>query len=157
MGDSATLSLIKDKLKEYNINASKVIFEVTESIAINNITLAAEFLSQLQKLGCQTALDDFGAGYSSFSYLKDLPVNFVKFDGSYVQNLTSDSVKRAIVVAMNDVAHALGRKTIAEFVEDQKTLNELQTIGIDYCQGYYTGKPRNLDSTAPGNVVYLRK
>ncbi|MDH5218304.1 MAG: EAL domain-containing protein, partial [Gammaproteobacteria bacterium] len=105
--------------------------------------------------GFKTALDDFGVGYSSFSYLKDLPVDLVKIDRSFVQNLTNDKVKRAIVSSMNDVAHALGKETVAEYVEDKKTADFLTSIGIDYCQGYYIGKPGHLKSEKLDNVVYL--
>lgn len=156
VGDSKTLELIESKIRDLSLPANKLLFEVTESIALSNINLASDFLLKLKQLGCQTALDDFGAGYSSFSYLKDLPVDFVKLDGSYIKRITRDKVKRAIVVAMNDVAHALGKKTIAEFVEDVETLEELKAIGLDYCQGFYTGKPK-LVAAEPENVVYLHK
>ena len=156
VGDSNTLELIERKIKEYSLPANKLLFEVTETIALSNINVASDFLSKLKQLGCYTALDDFGAGYSSFSYLKDLPVDFVKLDGSYIKQITKDPVKRAIVVAMNDVAHALGKKTIAEFVEDGKTLQALKDIGIDYCQGFYTGEPKLVVSESK-NVVYLHK
>lgn len=156
VGDNKTLETIESMIKEYKISADRLLFEVTESIALNNIGLASDFLLKLKQLGCQTALDDFGAGYSSFSYLKDLPVDFVKLDGSYIRQIHRDKVKRAIVVAMNDVAHALGKQTIAEFVENSQSLEELREIGIDYCQGFYTGKP-TLFSSKSQNVVYLRK
>ncbi len=156
VGDNQTLDLIESTIESLGLSADRILFEVTESIAISNLNLASEFLLKLKKLGCYTAIDDFGAGYSSFAYLKDLPVDFVKLDGSYIHQIHRDKIKRAIVVAMNDVAHALGKRTIAEFVESEDALLELKKIGIDYCQGFYTGKPE-LIAPKPGNIVYLRK
>jgi len=156
IGNNFSLDLIKEEATRNNISPKNVIFEVTESGAISNLNQAATFLSTLQNFGFKTALDDFGAGYSSFTYLKDLPVDFVKLDGSFVRNLSKDPVRKAIVVAMNDVAHALGKKTVAEFVEDNKTFNILREIGIDYSQGFYTGKPGAMVTGAP-KVVYLHK
>ena len=89
---------------------------------------------------------DFGVGYSSFSYLKDLPVDYLKIDGSFVRGITTDSVKQAIVKSMNDVAHALGKLTVAEFVEDQATFDLLRDTRVDYCQGYAVGRPQLLSS-----------
>ena len=155
IGDSDSLAFIKQKMQEHKIDPQKIIFEVTETNAIGNLEVAKRFLIQLRDIGFSTALDDFGSGYSSFTYIKDLPVDYVKLDGSFVTNICNDKVKKAIVVAMNDVAHAIGKKTVAEFVEDRATLNELREIGIDFCQGYYTGKPNALDAK-PSNVVYLQ-
>lgn len=155
IGDQSILSLIEKELDQNGVNPNNVIFEVTENNAIHNLNAAVDFLRKLQSLGFKTALDDFGVGYSSFSYLKDLPVDLVKIDRSFVQNLTNDKVKRAIVSSMNDVAHALGKETVAEYVEDKQTADFLSSIGIDYCQGYYIGKPGNLKSEKLDNVVYL--
>ncbi|MDH5259595.1 MAG: GGDEF and EAL domain-containing protein, partial [Gammaproteobacteria bacterium] len=152
--NEGALHFIQDQMCRFNINPMQIIFEVTESNAINQLDKAADFLQGLNTLGFKTALDDFGVGYSSFGYLKDLPVDYVKLDGSFVQNLGNDRVKAAIVKAMNEVAHALGKKTVAEFVEDATTLASLREIGVDYCQGYYTGKPVSvLDK--PSNILYL--
>ncbi|WP_455203255.1 EAL domain-containing protein, partial [Kaarinaea lacus] len=92
-------------------------------------------------LGCQTALDDFGVGYSSFTYLKDLPVDFVKIDGSFVRNMQKDVLQYTMVRSMNDIAHALGKMTVAEYVDSEDCLDKLQEIGVDFVQGYYTGEP----------------
>jgi len=154
--DSSTLDYIKEQLIIYQLPPENIIFEVTENSAISHLSIAAEFLTKLKKIGFVTALDDFGVGYSSFTYLKDLPVDIVKIDGSFVQNLNNDPVKNAIIMAMNDVVHAMGKKTVAEFVEDQLVLDQLRSIGVDYCQGYYTGRPGTTASSM-SNVVYLRK
>jgi len=154
--DENTLKFIETQMHDFHIDPSQVIFEVTESSAINQLERAAAFLQNLKQLGFNTSLDDFGAGYSSFSYLKDLPVDYVKFDGSFVQNLGNDKVKVAIVRAMNEVAHALGKSTVAEFVEDARTLSVLREIGVDYCQGFYTGRPVSIEETRD-NVHYLNK
>lgn len=148
------IHFIENQLCQYGIDPSKIIFEVTESSAISQLSNAATFLNNLRRLGFKTSLDDFGAGYSSFSYLKDLPVDYVKLDGSFVQNMSSDKVKVAIVRAMNEVAHALGKETVAEFVEDAKTLEVLKNIGVDYCQGFFTGKPQSVEEKVT-NVHYL--
>jgi len=155
IGDAGSLAFIKGKSQEYKIDPQKIIFEVTETNAIGNLEVANRFLIQLREIGFNTALDDFGSGYSSFTYLRDLPVDYVKLDGSFIKNISNDKVKKAIVVAMNDVAHAIGKKTVAEFVEDRATLNELREIGIDFCQGFYTGKP-NAIHARQSNVVYLQ-
>jgi len=149
-----TLQFIENQMCRYEINPEKIIFELTESSAINQLGRAVRFIESLHKLGFKTALDDFGSGYSSFSYLKDLPVDYVKLDGAFVQNLGNDKVKIAIVKAMNEVAHVLGIKTVAEFVEDAKTLVVLREIGVDYCQGYHTGKPVSIDEKGD-NIHYL--
>ncbi|MES2408010.1 MAG: EAL domain-containing protein [Pseudomonadota bacterium] len=98
-------------------------------------------MSKLQALGCRTALDDFGAGMSSFAYLHDLPVDWVKIDGRFVRELASNPVDQALVNAMHDIAHTLGKRTVAEFVEDSGTLAILCGLGIDFVQGYYLGRP----------------
>jgi len=154
IGDVSSLAYIKQKLLHYRIDPQKIIFEVTETSTIRNLSVANRFLSSLHELGFNTALDDFGAGYSSFTYINDLPVDYVKLDGSFVRDISHDKVKKAIVIAMNDVAHALGKKTVAEFVESRATLDVLREIGIDFCQGYYTGKPNAINATS-AKVVYL--
>ena len=98
-------------------------------------------MEELRSRGCRFALDDFGTGLSSFEYLKNLPVDFVKIDGSFVQIIESDALNLAMVKSMNEVAHATGKKTVAEFVEDEQCLEILKSIGVDFVQGYHIGKP----------------
>lgn len=139
--DTGILDFIKELLARYNVEPGTITFEITENVAIGNITLAVQFLEQLRALGCCTALDDFGIGYSSFAYLKDLPVDYVKIDGSFVKDIETNVLHRAMVKSMHEVAHAVGKKTVAEFVESERCLEMLRDIGVDYVQGYHIGKP----------------
>ena len=100
----------------------------------------------MKALGCQFALDDFGSGMSSFGYLKNLPIDFIKIDGAFVRNLDSDAIDRAMVEAINNIGHVMGIKTIAEFVETEAVADELRRMGVDYAQGYWIGRPEPLDS-----------
>ncbi len=141
IGNESVLQLIKEKLQRTELPPEAICFEVTESVAISDMKKAVGFLAQLQQLGCTTALDDFGSGFSSFAYLQDLPVDYVKIDGRFVKNLAENPVDRAIVDAMNKVAQALGKQTIAEFVENEESLRILKQLGVDYAQGYHLGRP----------------
>lgn len=151
--DFDTLKLITEKIEDSQVDAKSITFEITENTAIDNFDNAIKFLHGLNSLGCQTALDDFGVGYSSFAYLKDLPVDYVKIDGSFVQNIETDALNLAMVRSMNEVAHATGKKTVAEFVENEQGLTILKNIGVDYVQGFHIGKP--LYSRSFLNPVYL--
>jgi EAL domain-containing protein (putative c-di-GMP-specific phosphodiesterase class I) len=117
---------------------------VTETAAISDIVQATRFICTLRERGCLFALDDFGSGFSSFTYLKSLPVDFVKIDGSFVRDIANDSVDLAMVKSINDIGHVLGKKTIAEFVEDESVLALLKAVGVDYAQGYEIGRPTPL-------------
>jgi diguanylate cyclase (GGDEF)-like protein/PAS domain S-box-containing protein len=139
--DATMFEVITQAFKQYSVNPKYVTFEITENTAISTMGSAVEFLNKVRDLGCQTALDDFGVGYSSFAYLKDLPVDLVKIDGSFVRNMQKDALQFAMVRSMNDVAHALGKQTVAEYVENADCLEKLQEIGVDYVQGYFIGKP----------------
>lgn len=141
IGNESVMQLIKEKLQHTGLAPEAICFEVTESVAMSDMKKAIGFLTQLQQLGCTTALDDFGAGFSSFAYLQDLPVDYVKIDGRFVKNLAGNPVDQAIVDAMNKVAQALGKQTIAEFVENEESLQILKQIGVDYAQGYHLGRP----------------
>ena len=154
IGDPTILRLIQDELANTGIDTSNIVFEITETGAIKNIASAVKFLTELRNLGFKTALDDFGVGYSSFSYLKDFPVDYIKIDGSFIDGLLDDKLKQAIVKSMTDVAHAIKIKTVAEFIEDQATLEFLAKIGIDYGQGYHIGKPEIMRDMS-ANVVYI--
>ena len=139
--DAGIINFIRQQLSFYDIAPGLLLFEVTESVAIANLQSASKVLHQLREFGCATALDDFGVGYSSFTYLKELPVDYVKIDGSFVRDIGSNHLSLAFVKSMNDIAHAMGKKTIAEFVETQECLDKLKEIGVDYAQGYLLGKP----------------
>ncbi len=160
IGDSIMLETITSALKRHAVPATALTFEITETIAIANLGPAVEFLARLRNLGCQTALDDFGVGYSSFAYLKDLPVDFVKIDGSFVRNVHNDNLQLAMVRSMNEIAHAMGKQTVAEFVDNRDSMRVLKTIGVDYIQGYFVGGPRLLEDDVlfhtESNVIRLR-
>jgi len=139
--NDTTFGLIKDEIELYNIDPTKLLFEVTETIAIANMSTANSLLESIQSLGCKTALDDFGVGYSSFAYLADLPVDIVKIDGFFVKDMTTKSLNSTMVRAINDIAHELGKTTVAEFVENADIYQALNEMGVDYSQGYHLGKP----------------
>lgn len=139
--DESLLPLIRAALAETLLDPSALTFEITETAAIANLNAATRFISSLRDLGCQFALDDFGSGFCSFTYLKHLPVDTLKIDGSFVQGLANAPVDQAMVQSMNQVAHALGKKTIAESVENVETLMLLREFGVDYAQGHYIGRP----------------
>jgi diguanylate cyclase (GGDEF)-like protein/PAS domain S-box-containing protein len=143
--DPAFLEFIRDKLVEYRINAEDICFEITETAAVANLDMAAGFMHELRKLGCRFALDDFGSGLSSFAYLRNLPVNYLKIDGSFVRNIDSDEVNAAMVNAINQLGVVMGVKTIAEFVENDDIMSKLADIGVDYAQGYGVARPVPLE------------
>ncbi len=150
LGDLRVCDLIQQQLRRHQLDPAALTFEVTETVAIADIPVAEAFLSRLQAIGCKTALDDFGSGMASFAYLKDLPVDIVKIDGRFVRNVATNPVDEAMVKAMNDIAHALGKQTVGEFVESEECLKRLTDIGVDYAQGYYLGRP---DITYPCEAI----
>jgi len=143
--DERLLPLIQEKLDEYNVDASRIIFELTESASLSNITATQVMVEKLSVLGCAFSIDDFGTGFSTFNYLKQLPAQSVKIDGSFVVDLATNPVDLALVKAIYEVATALGKKTVAEFVENEETLQMLANIGVTYAQGYHLGKPKPVD------------
>jgi EAL domain-containing protein (putative c-di-GMP-specific phosphodiesterase class I) len=128
------------------IPKNKICFEITETEAVTNLATAKVFIKTLRELGCRFALDDFGAGMSSFTYLKHLDVDYVKIDGSFVRNMTRDNIDFATVKAINSIAHSMGKETVAEFVVDSETTEVLKTLKVDYGQGFALGKPVPLQS-----------
>ncbi len=135
---------------EFLIPHHKICFEITESIAIINLSATLDFIGLFKDLGCQFSLDDFGTGFSSYGYLKNLPVDLVKIDGSFVKDLMIDSIDRAMVNSINEVAKAIGMKTVAEFVESEAIYKELKEIGVDYAQGYGLHRPSPLSQLTAG-------
>lgn len=155
--DSNLIQFINQQFEYYNISPERLLFEVTESVAIANLQNASTVLRQLQQFGCATALDDFGVGYSSFTYLKELPVDYVKIDGSFVRNIDKDELNLAFVRSINDIAHAMGKKTIAEFVETRTCLQRLKEIGVDYAQGFFLGKPELFDEKLHNEALQIKQ
>ena len=144
LSDENCLTHIEDQLREHGIPAQKICFEITETEAIGNLPKAIHFINRLKSLGCSFALDDFGSGLSSYAYLKNLPVDFLKIDGIFVKDIVSDPSHYAMVESINHIGHVMGRKTIAEFVENQEIATLLGKLGVDYLQGYGIAKPRPL-------------
>jgi diguanylate cyclase (GGDEF)-like protein/PAS domain S-box-containing protein len=139
--DTTLLPLIQEWLDTAGLDPSLVTFEITETAAIENLAAAEDFITALKDIGCQFALDDFGSGFSSFAYLKHLPVDKLKIDGAFVKGMAHSSVDQAMVESMNQVAHALGKVTVAECVENEATLRLLKEMGIDLVQGNFLGRP----------------
>jgi diguanylate cyclase (GGDEF)-like protein/PAS domain S-box-containing protein len=139
--DSDLVPALEDMLKQDNVQPVSLIFELTETAAVADFGLARNMMTSLRKLGCRFALDDFGVGFSSFFYLKQLPVDYIKIDGSFIRNLDQDMDDRTLVKAMSDVATGFGKKTIAEFVENADILQLLRELRVDFAQGYHIGKP----------------
>lgn len=125
--------------------AEKIIVEVTETAAIENLDRAVHFLRKLRQLGLRVALDDFGSGYSSYAYLRKLPLDYLKIDGTYIRNIVTDKTDQALTASMVDVAHALGLKVIAEFVDNEAAYQLLKEMDVDYVQGYWVHKPQQLE------------
>lgn len=144
INDASFPDFVRKLLTRFDLPRGLLCFEVTETTAIANLTTAAELMRDLKTLGCRFALDDFGIGLSSFNYLKYLPVDFVKIDGTFVRDLTQDPMDLAIVEAINRIGHILGVKTVAESIEDEETLSRLRAMGVDYGQGFLIAEPEAL-------------
>ncbi|MES9991301.1 MAG: EAL domain-containing protein [Candidatus Thiodiazotropha sp.] len=141
LSDKGLLEHIEKRIIDGDVEGHEICFEITESAAVISLGTARRFIQSLKAYGCYFSLDDFGRGMSSFSYLKTLPVDYIKIDGSFISDIVIDSLGRAIVNSINQIAHTLKLQTIAEFVEDQATLEELQRLQIDYAQGFHICKP----------------
>jgi len=145
LSDESMLLFIDRKFEQWQIPTQKICFEITETAAISSLNYAKRFINSLRDKGCSFSLDDFGSGLSSFAYLKNLPVDFLKIDGLFVKDILHDKVDRAMVESINSIGHVMGKKTIAEFVENEEILARLDLLGVDYAQGYGIAKPVPLD------------
>ena len=136
------IEFIQEQFSIHQIPPEIICFEITETVAISNLSKAASLIWKLKELGCQFALDDFGSGMSSFAYLKNLPVDYIKIDGNFIKNIADNPIDIAMVEAITKIAHVMGIKTVAEYVESQIVMDKLKELGVDYAQGYYLGKPQ---------------
>jgi EAL domain-containing protein (putative c-di-GMP-specific phosphodiesterase class I) len=146
MGDARFPDEVRHQLTNSGIDPASLIFEVTETAAVADIEHARSFAQSLARLGCRFALDDFGAGYASFYYLKHLPISYLKIDGEFVRELPESRTDQLIVKALVEVCDGLGIKTVAEFVGDQRTMDMARELGVDFAQGYHLGKPEPVSS-----------
>jgi EAL domain-containing protein (putative c-di-GMP-specific phosphodiesterase class I) len=153
LSDPMLLDFLKKQFGEYEIDPRGICFEVTETAAIANLELANILIRELKGMGCSFSLDDFGSGLSSFGYLKNLPVDYLKIDGSFVRDMARDATDAAMVEAINSIGHVMGIKTIAEWVENQETLDALRRIGVDYAQGYLFGRPQPMATLQSGESL----
>jgi diguanylate cyclase (GGDEF)-like protein/PAS domain S-box-containing protein len=142
IGDERFLDYVREQFAHFSVSPQSICFEITETAAIAKLDKATYFINQLKSLGCLFSLDDFGAGMSSFAYLKHLPVDFLKIDGGFVKDMADDPIDRAMVDAINSVGHVMGKKTIAEFVDGERVIQLLREMGVDFAQGYGVAKPR---------------
>jgi EAL domain-containing protein (putative c-di-GMP-specific phosphodiesterase class I) len=156
VAEEELLDFIRDKAREYGIEPGKVCFEITETAAITNLTIAIDLITQLKEDGFLFALDDFGSGLSSFAYLKSLPVDFLKIDGIFVKDIQHDKVNYAMVKAIHEMGVVLEKQTIAEYVENEAVVELLLEIGVDYGQGWHLGKPEPIENFFEPNISKLR-
>ena len=141
LGDDDFLDFIRERFLQFELATRAICFEITETAAIANFGKAVQFMEELRALGCRFSLDDFGVGMSSFGYLKRLPVDFLKIDGSFVQDMLASPIDSAMVEAINGIGHVMGKRTVAESVEDPSTMERLRELGVDYAQGFAIARP----------------
>ena len=143
--DEGFVSYIKEQINRFSVPADRVCLEMTETVAVSNLTQAVKFMEELKAFGCTFSLDDFGSGMSSFTYLKNLPVDYLKIDGHFVKTMMENKIDKAMVNSIHQIGSVMGLKTIAEFVENDDIMNELKKMGINYGQGYGIHKPEHFD------------
>ena len=148
MNSKSFFNFMEEELGRGDIPGNKLIFEITESAAIDSFANAEQFIKKFRRYGCRFSLDDFGVGFSSFTYLKNLKVDYLKIDGSFVRDMQHNEVDVALISSMHETSRFLGIKTIAESVENEETLTQLKAIGVNYVQGYHTGRPMPIDQLA---------
>ncbi len=149
------LALIEHELEEAEVDPAQIIFEITETIAVGNIPRAQHFAARLADLGCRFALDDFGAGFGSFYYLKHLPFDYLKIDGEFVRHSIENPIDRLVIQAVVDIARGLGKRTVAEHVGDAQTAALLRRMGVDHGQGYHLGQPGPLPDWQPDEAAVV--
>jgi EAL domain-containing protein (putative c-di-GMP-specific phosphodiesterase class I) len=144
INDDSFVDFLDQQFTLYSVPPQVICFEITETLAITNLSKAGNLIRKLKHLGCSFALDDFGSGMSSFAYLKNLPVDYLKIDGEFIKDIVDDPTDLALTKAINQVGHAMGIQTIAEFVENDSILEKITALGVDYAQGYGIAKPQPL-------------
>jgi len=144
MSDTELLPFIAQQLRLFGVNPTHICFEITETTAISELTNAQMLIGELKAIGCKFALDDFGSGFSSFAYLKNLPVDYLKIDGVFVRDILENPINEALLKSIHGIGRVFGMKTIAEFVENDLILQKIAEIGVDYAQGYGIAKPSEL-------------
>lgn len=144
-------SFILSQFEEHRVDPGEICFEITETAAVDNLTTTANFVKELKTHGCRFALDDFGSGFSSFAYLQQLPVDYLKIDGIFVKDMLENPMHRALVESINHIGHVLNIRTIAEYVENTKILKTIKDIGVDFAQGYGIGHPSPMSTPLAGN------
>jgi EAL domain-containing protein (putative c-di-GMP-specific phosphodiesterase class I) len=149
LGQADLPAQIARQLAAHDVDPSRLIFEVTETAAIGNLDRAKQFADRLGELGCGFALDDFGAGFASFYYLKHLPFDYLKIDGEFVESLTQSTTNQLVVQSLVTIARGLGKQTIAEYVGDEATVELLREYGVDFAQGFHLGRPRPVAEIEP--------
>ena len=142
--DPEFLPFVVERIRDSGVPPARLCFEITETAAVTNLASAMRLITTLKQTGCRFALDDFGSGLSSFAYLKNMRVDYLKIDGTFIRNLPDDASDVAMVNSINQVAHAIGIETIAEYVESDAILESVTSLGVDYAQGYALAVPRPL-------------
>jgi len=156
--DERLLPHIESSLEKYHVPPSRIIFEITESASVNNLKATRKMIEKLNSLGCHFSIDDFGTGFSTFNYLKQLPAQHVKIDGSFVRDMINDPIDLALVKAINDISRSLDKRSVAEYVESEEIFFALKEIGVDYGQGYFIARPvpvEKVQSTL--KIIYQKK
>jgi diguanylate cyclase (GGDEF)-like protein/PAS domain S-box-containing protein len=151
LSDERLMKFLIDLIEDTNVPPEILCFEITETAVISNLTNATSMIAKLREMGCHFALDDFGVGLSSFGYLKNLAVDYLKLDGCFIKNMTRDAIDLAMVQSINHIGQTMNIKTIAEFVENEDILLALRKLNVDYAQGYHIGKPEPLEIALYGN------
>ena len=146
LNDQGLMKFVMKQMRDTNVPIGKICFEITETLGIANLSDAADFIKRFKTTGCKFSLDDFGSGMSSYGYLKSLPVDYLKIDGVFVKDMATNPNDYAVVKSISEIGHFMGKKVIAEFVQDDETIQLLQDLGVDYAQGYGIEKPHVLDN-----------
>lgn len=153
LGSERFRQFVQDELDQSGLPGERLCFEITETVAVRNLKNAQRFMAQFKELGCEFALDDFGTGLSSFAYLKLFPVNTLKIDGSFVTDISSNAVSRSMVSAVAEIARVMSLETVAEYVQDDATLDIVRELGIDWAQGFHLGEPVRLSKLFAHSTV----